>query len=325
MINISENKLYTLKEAITKYVHDGDSIAFSGFTTNRKPYAAVYEIVRQGIKDLYIQGGPAGGDVDILIGAGRCAAYVNSYTANSGYSNVNRRFRKFIEEGKLLFEDYSLDVQTMMFHGAALGLPFVAVKHMLGSDLVEKWGISEEERVKHDKLPDKKLIVSYNPFNPEEKICLVPTPQIDVAIIHAQKASVDGTVRIEGSLLVDLDIALGAKHCIVTCEELVESEEMMNEAYLNNIPSFKTDAVVHVPFGAHPSQVFNYYDYDSDFYRMYDKVSKSDESFEEFLKEWVYGVENHEQYLEKLGVNRLNKLKIRKGLGYAVSSTGEEE
>ncbi|WP_432665481.1 CoA-transferase [Wukongibacter baidiensis] len=320
MINISDNKLYTLKDAISKFVKDGDSIAFSGFTTNRKPYAAVYEILRQGIKNLYIQGGPAGGDVDMLIGAGRCTAYVNSYTANSGYSNVSRRFRKFIEEQKILFEDYSLDVQTIMFHGAALGLPYVPVKHMLGSDLVEKWGIPEEIRVKHDKLPDKKLIVTEDPFNPEEKICLVPTPKLDVAIIHAQKATIDGTIRIEGSQFIDLDIALGAKYCIVTCEEIVEPEEIMNNASLNNIPCFKTDAVVHVPYGAHPSQAFNYYDYDRDFYVMYDQVSKDDEKFEEFLNEWVYGVKNHEEYLEKLGVSRLNKLKVREGLGYAVSS-----
>lgn len=196
------------------------------------------------------------------------------------------------------------------------------VKHMLGSDLVEKWGISEEERLKHDKLPNKKLIVAQNPFNQDEKVCLVPTPQLDVAIIHAQKATIDGTVRIEGSLIGDLDLALAAKHCIVTCEEIVEDEELMKEAYLNNIPCFKTDAIVHTPFGAHPSQTFNYYDYDRDFLRMYDKISRTDEAFEEFLQEWVYGVESHEEYLEKLGVERLNKLKIRKGLGYAVPMTG---
>lgn len=324
MIIIRTNKLYSLKNAISEFVHDGDSIAFSGFTTNRKPYAAVHEIIRQDIKDLYIHGGPAGGDVDILIGAKRCKAYINCYTANSGYTNVSRRFRKFIENGMLLFEDYSMDVQTILFHGASLGFPYVPVKHMLGSDLVEKWGISEEERMKHDKLPNKKLIVTDNIFNTDEKLCLVPTPKLDVAIIHAQKATADGTIRIEGSLLVDIDIAMAAKYCIVTCEEIVEDEEIMKNASLNSIPSFKTDAVIHLPYGAHPSQTFNYYDYDREYLKMYDKVSKDDKLFEEFLQEWVYGVEDHEGYLEKLGALRLNKLKIRKGLGYAIPLTDEE-
>ena len=134
----------------------------------------------------------------------------------------------------------------------------------------------------------------------------------------------EGTVRVEGSLLTDLDIALAAKRCIVTCEEIVEDEEMMKDAHLNSIPCFKTDAVVHAPFGAHPSQTYNYYDYDREFLKMYDKVSRTDEAFEEFLQEWVYSVESHEGYLEKLGVTRLNKLKVRKGLGYAVPLNPEE-
>ena len=207
-------------------------------------------MVRQGIKGLY-RGGPAGGEADILIGAGRCQAYINGYTANSGFSNEARRSQEFIETGQLLFEDYSLDAQTIMFHGAAsFGLPYVPVKQMLGSDLVDKWGIPEQVRIQHAKLPDKKLIVTENPFNPEERICLLPTPQLDVAIIHAQKAAADGTVRIEGSLLTDLDMALAAKRCIVTCEEIVEPDVLMHDAALNCIPSFKTTALVQIPIGA---------------------------------------------------------------------------
>ncbi|MCH4889019.1 CoA transferase subunit A [Acidaminobacter sp. JC074] len=313
-------KVFSLKEAISKFVHDGDYIVFGGFTTNRKPYAAVHEIIRQEKKSLYIESGPAGGDMDMLIGVGACKAYINSYTANSGYSNVGRRFRKAIENKEILFEDYSLDVQPILYHAGSLGLPYVAVRHMLGSDLADKWGISEEERMKHDKLPNKKLMISENPFKPEEKLCLVPTPDIDVAIIHVQKASTNGIVRIEGSTIIDVDIALSARRCIVTCEELVEPEEMMNHSEMNQIPSFVTDAVVHVPYGAHPSQVYNYYDYDRDFLQMYDQVSRSDESFDEFINEWIKGLPDHEAYLDKLGVNRLVGLNVRKGLGYSVPS-----
>ena len=34
------NKVCTLQEAVAKYVEDGDSISFGGFTTNKKPMAA---------------------------------------------------------------------------------------------------------------------------------------------------------------------------------------------------------------------------------------------------------------------------------------------
>ena len=99
-----------LKDAIAKYVEDGDVISLGGFTTNRKPYAAVNEILRQGQKDFIVEAGPAGGDWDTLIGAGRVKAYINCYTANSGYTNVSRRFRAAIEQGTLLMEDYSQQV-----------------------------------------------------------------------------------------------------------------------------------------------------------------------------------------------------------------------
>ena len=103
------SKVYTLHDAIEKFVHSGDHISFGGFTTNRKPYAAVHEILRQGQKDFIVEAGPAGGDWDLLIGEGRVKAYINCYTANSGYTNVSRRFRKAVEKGEILMEDYSQD------------------------------------------------------------------------------------------------------------------------------------------------------------------------------------------------------------------------
>ena len=97
------NKVYTLHDAVAKFVEDGDVLAIGGFTTNRKPYATVSEILRQGKKDFIVYAGPGGGEVDMLIGEGRVAAYINCYTANSGYTNVSRRFRAFIEQGKLTY------------------------------------------------------------------------------------------------------------------------------------------------------------------------------------------------------------------------------
>lgn len=311
------SKVLSLKEAISKFVEDGDHICFGGFTTNRKPYAAAYEILRQGQKDFVVEAGPAGGDWDMLIGAGRVKVYNNCYTANSGYSNVSRRFRNAVERGELLIEDYSQDAMMLMLHAAALGLPFLPVNLMLGSDLVEKWGLSKDLRKTLAKVPEDKLVIMENPFNPGEKVCALPVPRLDTAIIHVQKASPDGTCSIEGDEFHDIDIAIAARKTIVTCEELVSNEEIRKDPSKNSIPSFCVQAVVHVPHGAHPSQCYNYYDYDKQFLTDYDKISKTDEDFNKFLEEWVYGVEDHAAYLEKLGVNRLLKYKNVPGLGYS--------
>ena len=97
------NKVMTLHDAVAKFVEDGDSISFGGFTTNKKPMAAVYEVLRQGKKDFIAYAGPAGSDWDMMIGEDRVKAYINCYTADSGVTNVSRRFRKKIESGELIY------------------------------------------------------------------------------------------------------------------------------------------------------------------------------------------------------------------------------
>ncbi len=359
-----ESKIMSLKDAVAKYVKNGDHMVIGGFTTNRKPYALVYEILRQGFTDFVGESGPAGGDWDMLIGAGRVKAYINCYTANSGVTNVSRRFRKWYEEGKLNMEDYSQDVIMLMLHAASLGLPYLPVRLMMGTDLVNKWGISKEVRktidkipddkfvyVENpfkpgekvvavpvpeidlaivnkwgiskevrktiDKIPDDKFVYVENPFKPGEKVVAVPVPEIDLAIIHVQKASPDGTCSIIGDEFHDVDIAIAAKRCIVTCEQVVSNEEIRLDPTKNSIAGFCVDAVVHAPYGAHPTQCYGFYDYDNAFLKLYDVASKTQEDFEAFLKEWVYDVPTHEAYLNKLGASRLINLNIVPGLGYA--------
>ncbi|MDR2131801.1 MAG: glutaconate CoA-transferase [Clostridiales Family XIII bacterium] len=309
------NKLMTAQEAVSNFIKDGDCLAVGGFVTNRRPYALIREIIRQK-KTLYVEGGPSGGDIDMLIGAGCVTAISISYIANSGFTMVCRRFRDAVENGKLPFEDFSLDVHTIAYHGAALGLSYVPVKNMLGSDMVDKWGISEEERKKHPKLPPKKYILQEDPFNPGSTLCLVPTPQIDVAVIHAQKASPDGICRIEGPIFQDMDIAIAAKHTIVSCDELVSDEEMRRRPDLNTLTGLCVDAVVHLPYGTHPSQCFGLYDYDARFYIQYEKASRTQEGFDVFLKENVYDCPTHDDYLNKWGAAELLKLRAAKGYGY---------
>jgi len=312
------NKVSSLSEAIAKHLKSGDCVAFGGFTTSRKPLAAVCEIVRQGQTGLIAEGGPAGSDWDMLIGSGQVRAYVNCYTANPRFSNVSRRFKAAIEAGTILFEDYSQDAVMMMYHGAALGLPYVPARYMLGSGIEKEWGISEADRLTIDKLPDKKFIVEDNPFNPGEKLLLLPIPRLDVAILHVQVASPDGTCRILGNPYQDTDLAFGSKRTIVTCEELVSDDEIRRHPEENTIPGIVVDAVVHLPYGAHPSQVYGCYDYDIGFYMDYDRAGKTDESFRAFLGEWVYGCPDHRAYLDKLGATRLLDLKIVPGFGYHV-------
>lgn len=335
------DKVMSMSEAISKFVEDGDTLSLGGFTTNRKPYAAVYEILRQGQKDFVAWPGPAGGDWDMLIGEKRVKAYINCYTANSGFTNVARRFRAAIEKGELVYEDYSQDVIMLQLHAAALGLPFLPTRLMHASGLTDHWGISEETRATLDKVDNKKFVYMDNPFNPGEKCVAVPVPKLDTAIIHVQMASPDGTCIIEGDEFHDVDIAVAARKVIITCEELVSNEYIRQDPTKVRIFCGCVDAVVHVPFGAWPSQCYGYYDDDPDCLREYDKASKyadvedakaqmdkkqipydpehMPETFVDFLDKWVYSVKDHNELLDKIGATRLIRLKNMPGLGYSVN------
>ena len=264
----------SLHDAVAKYVENGDTLAIGGFTTNRKPYAAVSEILRQGQKDFIVYAGPGGGEVDMLIGEGRVAAYINCYTANSGYTNVSRRFRAAIEQGKLTYEDYSQDVLMLMLHASSLGLPFLPVRLMQGSGLMKFWGISEEKRKTMPKIEDLKCAEIENPMVPGQKVVAVPVPRIDTAIIHVQQASPDGTCIICGDEFHDIDIAIAARKTIVTCEEIVSDEFIRRDPTKTRIFGECVQAVVKAPYGAWPSQCYAYYDDDDAGLKEYDKASK---------------------------------------------------
>ncbi|MDR1243134.1 MAG: glutaconate CoA-transferase [Deltaproteobacteria bacterium] len=304
------DKVMSAREAVSAFVRDGDCVAFGGFVTNRRPYALTREIIRQRKRNLYVEGGPSGGDIDMLVGAGCVTAIMVSYIANSGFTPVGRRFRAEVEAGTLLCEDFSLDVQTVAYHGAALGLPYVPVKNMLGSDLAARWGISKEERAKHPKLPREKFVLQEDPFTPGSIVCCVPAPRIDVACIHAHTAAPDGACRILGPQFQDVDIAVAAEHTIVSCENLVSDEEIRRNPECNTLPGLCVDAVVHAPHGAHPAQCFGIYDYDTDFFREYDRASRTGEDFERFLEKYVFACPGHESYLAGLGAARLSALRF---------------
>jgi glutaconate CoA-transferase subunit A len=337
------NKVYSLHDAVAKFIENGDCICFGGFTTNRKPYAVVNEILRQGQKDFTVWAGPAGGDWDMLIGEGRVKAYINCYTANSGYTNVSRRFRAAIEKDELIFEDYSQDVVMLALHAASLGLPFLPVRLMQGTGLTDFWGISKEVRQTLDKVDNDKFVYMENPFRPGEQVVAVPVPRLDTAVVHVQKASPDGTCIIEGDEFHDVDVAVAARKVIITCEELVSDEYIRRDPTLTRIFGQCVDAVVHAPYGAWPSQCYGYYDNDPAALREYDKASQyaddadaeaqlrkaaakkgeqydpsfKPETFRDYLEKWVYSVKDHDELLNKIGGARLMKLKNVPGLGYA--------
>ena len=319
-MKISATKVTDLKSAISKFVHNGSHISIGGFTVNRAPMAGVHEIIRQRIKDLHVYVHSAGQGIDDLIGADCVSKIELAYSGNGRFAPTGIRFKKAVQDRMITVEDYSNYQMTLRFMAGAMGLPFLPVSSTFGTDIIEKWGFSKDFRQSDPKIPNDKLKIIENPFGDwcgKTKLVAVPAINPDVTLIHVQKADPQGTVRIEGLTYADIEQAKSAKHLIVTCEEIVGSEELRKFPDLNSLPHFLADAIVHVPYGAFPAACYHYYDYDADFLDKHEKYAKDDDLYSDYLEKYVYGVKDHQAFLNLIGKDALENIKADPRTGYA--------
>ncbi|MCX8111425.1 MAG: glutaconate CoA-transferase [Syntrophorhabdaceae bacterium] len=311
-------KLMTLDEAVRKFIKNGSQIALGGFTVMRNPMALAYEIIRQGIKDLHMVCHSHGQALDVLIGAGCVKRLEIAYGGAGRYAPTCIRFKKAIQQGDIEFEDYSNYQMSLRFLAGSLNIPFIPTKSGLGSDLLNYEGFSKEIRTER-KVATKKFEIMQNPFiDDKDDVVLLPALNPDVTLIHAQYVGEDGTIRIKGLTFADIEQAKAADIVIVTCEEIVPRSYIRLDPDQNSLPPFFVDAIVKIPYGAHPTGCFAFYDYDPKHLNMYRVYANDDKKFKEYLDEWVYGIKNHEEYLNKVGSDMLMKIKANPVIGYAV-------
>ncbi len=310
------SKLIALAEAAAR-VPDGATISFGGFTTQRHPMAFIYELIRLRRRNLYLFGHSPGGDWDVLIGAGCVKRVELAYEADEAFNTIGPRWRLAVQRGSVEWEDYSNFSMVARFNAGAMGVPFLPVRSLLGSDVLAREALTPEQRAADPRTSPKKAHVMTSPFNPDECVVLVPAIHTDFCVIHVQKATANGIVRIEGQTFADVQQALCADTLIVTAEEIVEEQALRSAPERNWIPLFAVKHVCHVPFGAHPYAVFNYYDYDPRHLKRYHDSAEDDATFQRYLDEFVYGVASHAEYLQAVGgAPRLDGLKADPAYGY---------
>jgi glutaconate CoA-transferase, subunit A len=321
-MNTAPNKVMTLSDAIGRFVKDGNHISIGGFTLNRNPMAAVYEIIRQRKKGLHLYAHSNGQGADELIGAECLSKIEIAYSGTGRFGPTCIRFKKAVESGKLPVEDYTNFQMTLRFLAGALGIPFLPTRSSLGTDIIEKWGFSPELRKSDPKLPDDKLIVIDNPFGTwinKSRLVLVPAIQTDVTIVHVQKADRQGTARIKGLTFADIEQVKSARNVILTCEELFEPDVLRVNSDGNQIPPFCVDAVVHVPFGAYPTACYGYYDYDPVYLKAYAEYAENDQAYGNYLERFIHDVADHSGFLRIAAGNRLDEIKADPRTGYATN------
>ena len=138
-----------------------------------------------------------------------------------------------------------------------------------------------------------------------------------MSLIHVQQVGTDGTVRIKGLTFADLEQCKAAGAVIVSCEEIVPESYLRLDPDQNALPPFLVDAVVHVPFGAHPTACPFFYDYDPAHLNLYKQAVRDDDAWQAYLQEWVYGVDDRDAYLDKVGGAQLARIRANTVAGYA--------
>ena len=286
----SPSKVMTLKEAVARFVRSGGSVGLGGQNIGRCAMAAMHEIVRQGHRDLTIYGCNLSISMDLLVGAGlvrRC----ESGTGNLERFGTTFSWRRGIEQGTLEVEDYSHLSMVSRFLAGEMGLPFMPVKSLLGSDILTYSSGSGF----------KKFDVIDNPWNRGEPVVLVPTATPDVSIIHVQRADPLGNVIIEGFATHEPEMVRASRHTIVTCEELVETEDVRRDPERTTIAYPHVSAVVRQPWGAYPTSTYRYYDYDGDEIARYQAAAREGgEAYRRYLDEYVYGCATFDEYIAKV-------------------------
>lgn len=308
-------KVMSTADAIGKFVHDGEFLFIGGYVC-RPPFAAIHEIIRQKKKDLTITRSNAADDFDMLIGAGCVKRFIATFISLGVYG-LARCYRRSIEKGiphKIELEEYTNLSLPLMLMAGAMGMPFVPVKDMVGTDLMNVRSF----------MGDGKYKMIESPFD-GSPVMLAPVLHPDVAIIHVQQADEDGNAQMWG---IGGDCKWGANAAgkvIVSCERIVSRETIGKDPSRTIVPAFKVAAVTEEPFGAHPGYTPGFYDMDLAYGYLYKEASNTVEGFQAFLDEWVFGVKDRteyvQRYIQKFGFAQYKKLQAKFDYGYPVSYT----
>jgi glutaconate CoA-transferase subunit A len=291
------SKLTGLPEAVSTLVTDGSAVALGTAQETLIPFAAGHEIIRQRKRGLTLIGPISDILFDQIIGAGCVnkirAAWVGNVITGSGYN-----FRRAVESGHITVEDHSILTLVTALTAGKMGLPFMPTGTALGSDLYRT-------------NPNLKTMLC--PFT-GRKLTAVRAIQPDVTIIHAQRSDEYGNAHVWGNMGVTREACLAGRSVIVTAEEIVAPEIISSDPNRVVTPGLRVDAVVHVPWGAHPSPAPGYYNRDHRAFLEYRDASRTEEAFRCWLKKWVDDVRVPTDYLRLVGEDRLRELALKQHL-----------
>ncbi len=298
------DKVKSISEVV-RSIPDGSHIALGGFAIARNSIVFAHELIRQQKKDLTLSQGVMGMETDLLVGAGLVVKLIVGGGSLDRFGPV-RCINRARDKGTVISIDSSSLSLAFGYLAGALGISFIPIKSLLASEMMEHLETAAPDYLRRGKCP----------FTGEEYAFLrAITP--DVSVVHVQIADRKGNCWIHGPRWENEEQAKAGKRLFIVTEELVPTEYIQREPERTVIAGHRVEAVVHQPFGAHPTGVFGCYDYDSEHLKLYADHHKTPEKMNEYLQNYVFGTRDHWEYLEKVGgLRRMNEIKAEAIFGY---------
>ena len=284
------DKVVSLEDAAS-FVQDGMTVGIGGSTMSRTPTALIWELIRQRRKHLSCARCIVSTDGDLLFGSDIADELVTSWFAQGILWGLSKVMRHHVEKGGKRFEEWSHMAIGMRFRAGAMGIPFLPIRSMLGSDVLRR-------------RPEAKQVDC--PFT-GEKLLLVPALNPDVALIHVQRCDPYGNAQIDGLQFMDIDLAMAANRVLLTTERVISNEQIRRAPDQTKIPSLCVDAVVEVPYGAAPHECFGLYEPMMQHMEAYvTRVNREPVSgMRDYLERYVYGPKTWTDFLSLIGMDEL--------------------
>ncbi|MBU2511999.1 hypothetical protein KJ966_11730 [bacterium] len=301
---LARDKVMSAKEAIHRFVNSGDHLIIGNYTLCACA-ELVYEVVRQEKKGLTLYSQSGVFDVEVMVAAGLVDRLVTTYVLRSGGKSGGSAVERALKAGTLELEDYTNYNYNAGLVAGMHGFSFIQVfEGLIVTDLFKKRSFMKENKYRIIKCP-------YS----GKDILTVPAMNPDVCIVHVQRADKFGNAQYWGALGSVAAAALASKRIIVSCEEIVEHDVIQSSPHHTIIPAYRVDAVVEVPWGAHPTEVVGYYNLDRLAYGLFQAAAATKDGLKAWLDEWVYGCKDRNAYIDhfitKMGNQALNRLKAK--------------
>lgn len=271
-------------------VRDGDIVGLQNMATQAAPMAMVRELVRQRRRDLTLVALVGGIAVDWLAAGGCLKKFLGPVVSMERFG-LCQNYRKAVQAGLIEVEEYSETTFLARIGAAARDLPFGISKGLIGTDLVA--------------LHPDTLREVEDPFGSGRRVLACSPLPLDVALVHSHRCDAAGNAQYDPhTIWPDVQIfPKAARRVIVTTERLVSEEEIRRNPGRTALPHFIVDAVVEVPFGAHPTSWFPEYGYDSAMHEAYTAASVDLGATREWLEKHVLAPATQDEYLRVAGAN----------------------